>query len=179
LEKRIATSQSRPSLDQQGLEYEETSARNFFWVAYGNPIYIPVDYDYFVMAHFVPPVCAMKTRTDRYFYVPTVATDLLKIEMLFDDSGIEGDQTGGTTPYGSIVNYPDGIVDGVDLGLIGRNWGTSGIYITDLTGVTVAFDTGEVLSPNSYGYIPIPQDATSFHVTRYGNPIGAMIIFWP
>jgi hypothetical protein len=51
--------------------------------------------------------------------------------------------------------------------------------ITGLTGVTVTFNTGEeTLSPNSNGFIAIPQGATSFTVYKNGNPIGAMIIFY-
>jgi PKD repeat protein len=125
---------------------------NFFWVAYGNPIYIPVDYDYFVMAHFVPPVCAMKTQTDGYFYVPTVATDLLKIEMLFDDSGIEGDQTGGTSPYSTIQEYPDKTVDMADISFLIDNFmyaegydgwhymaDVNGDKVSDMADITIAY----------------------------------------
>lgn len=64
---------------------------------------------YTVEEHYMPPepddseaICALKTRTDGYFYVPYVATDLLKIEMLFNDSRIIGDQTGGSSPYPTI-----------------------------------------------------------------------------
>ena len=69
-------------------------------------------------------VCAMKTLTDGDFYVPTVATDLLKIEKLFDDSGIEGDQTGETSPYSSIANYPDKRVDMADQYFIAIHYGS-------------------------------------------------------
>jgi len=69
------------------------------------------------------PVCAMKTRTDGYFYVPNVATDLLKIEMLFDNQNITGDQTGGTSPYSSIQNYPDGTVDMKDVRFVSEKFG--------------------------------------------------------
>ena len=152
-----------------------------------------------------PPACTMKTRTDGYFYVPNVATDLLKVELLFDDSGIEGDQTGYDSPYpdgcvdGSdawLLNFhwmtiegsenwdymadtvPDGIIEGLDLFVLLQNWGNTGIYSTDLTGVVIVFNTGEKIKPDSYGYVTIPQDATSFTVKQDGNPIGAMIIFW-
>jgi hypothetical protein len=125
---------------------------------------------------------------------------------------MEGDQTGGTSPYSTINNYPDGTVGLADLTLISgsygtregqsgweymadiadpykvvglsdvvtlaRNYGKTGTYITDLSGVTVKFDTGMEISPDPYGYVTIPQGATSFNVTRYGNPIGAMVIFW-
>ena len=157
-----------------------------------NP-YMPLDSDDW------EPVCAMKTRADGYFYVPNVATDLLKIDMLFDDSGIVGDQTGDGCVDGKDLRFivlhwgaiegsenweyiadivPDGIIDGKESGVIGYNWGNTGSYITVLTGVVIAFNTGEEISPDSYGYVTIPQDATSFTVKRYGTPIGAMIIFW-
>ena len=184
-----------------------------YWVldetkVYDNPVTVTMDSDHDLKAHFTR--ASMKTRADGYFYVPNVATDLLKVEMLFDDT-LVGDQTGGTSPYGSISNWPDGKVDlndllfiedgfwkvegdddwdymldivpdgkcGLDdlLEVIDHYWGT-GTYITDLTAVTVTFNTGETKSPDSDGFVTIPQDATSFTVKRYGNPIGAMIIFW-
>ena len=157
------------------------------------------------------PVCAMKTRTDGYFYVPNVAPDLLKIEMLFDNQNVTGDQTGGTSPYGSITAFPDGKVRvddvlfiaikfGLDEGnegwdymadvipyrkvrvddqlAVNSNFGKSGTYITDLAGVTITFNTGQTISPDSYGCVGIPSGATSFTVKRNATPIGAMIIFW-
>lgn len=67
----------------------------------------------------VDPACAMKTEVDGEFYVPSVTAGLLKIEMLFNDADIEGDQTGGTSPYGTINRYPDGTVNIIDLSFIG------------------------------------------------------------
>jgi hypothetical protein len=159
----------------------------------------------------IAPACAMKTNTNGYFYVPSVATDLLKIEMLFNNSNLAGDQTGGTPPYSSIGNYPDGSVDMADVSFISDkymctegssgwdymadvvpdksidmtdvslaidNFFKSGTYTTDLAGVTVTFNTGEPKSPDSDGFVTIPQGATSFTVKRNGTPIGAMIFFW-
>ena len=158
-----------------------------------------------------PPLCAMKTKADGYFYKPNVATGVLKIEMLFDNQNCTGGQTGGTSPYDTIANYPDTIVDIFDSTFISShvgegegdsNWnymadinpdryidifdaiwmawnsGKIGTYITDLSGVTVLFNTGEEISPDSSGFVAIPQNAASFTVKRNGNPIGAMIIFW-
>ena len=157
------------------------------------------------------PVCAMKTKTDDYFYVPSVATDLLKIEMLFDNQNIVGDQIGGTSPYSTITAYPDGKVDirdvafvsnkyGLvegrsgwdymadvypdrkidiqDIARVSANFGKFGTYITSFAGVTVTFNTGQTISPDSDGFVTIPQGTTNFTVKRNGNPIGAMIIFW-
>jgi len=129
---------------------------NFFWVAYGNPIYIPVDYDYFVMAHFVPPVCAMKTRADGGFYVPTVASDLLKIELLFNDT-LVGDQTGGTSPYGSIANYPDNFTDVKDILFISLHYG---LYEGDEN-----WDYMADVDPNGFIEIKDVLEASS----RYGH----------
>jgi len=164
-----------------------------------------------------PPKCAMKTKIDGYFYMPYVATDVLKIEMLFDNQNLTGDQAGGTSPYNTISHWPDGKVDmindikfisgkfGVNEGQSGwdymadvvpnrkidifdtraaaKNFGKSGTYINStnpqwLSGVSVVFSTGEVLSPDSDGFVTIPQGATSFTVKRYATPIGAMVIFW-
>jgi len=73
---------------------------------------------------WAPPTCAMKTKTDGYFYVPNVATDLLKIEMLFDNANLTGDQTGGTSPYPAIANYPDGKVSGMDIAFVNSKYGS-------------------------------------------------------
>jgi hypothetical protein len=81
---------------------------------------------YTVEEHCMPPdpddsepLCAMKTRTDGYyagyFYIPELLTDLLKVEMLFDNYNLTGDQTGGTSPYGTSIKYPDGVVDILDV----------------------------------------------------------------
>lgn len=156
------------------------------------------------------PVCAMKTLTDGYFYVPNIPTDLLKVEMLFDNPDLVGDQIGGTSPYSTIQEYPDekvsgydlsfvaskfGLeegmsgwsymadvipdkkVDGRDLTTVSKNYGKTGTYITDLSGVTVTFNTGENRTPDVNGFVEMPQDATSFTVKRNGIPIGAMVIF--
>jgi hypothetical protein len=70
------------------------------------------------------PLCAMKTKTDGYFYVPIVASSLLKIEMLFDNANLTGDQTGGTSPYPAIANYPDGKVSGMDIAFVNSKYGS-------------------------------------------------------
>lgn len=74
---------------------------------------------------WAPPTCAMKTKNDGYFYVPNVATDLLKIDVLFDNQDVVGDQTGGTSPYGAISNYPDAIVDIFDITVVSGHFGES------------------------------------------------------
>jgi serine protease AprX len=164
-------------------------------------------------ARTIEPICAMKTRTNGYFYVPSVATDLLKINSTFTVG--TGDQTGGTSPYPNILEWPDGIVDMSDLYFValycGKTEGEAGFkYMADVepdriidiadvylvalhfgeltnfnnnpSGVTVKFYNSsgiiEEKSPDSYGFVTIPQGATNFNVTRNGTPIGAMIIFW-
>ncbi len=153
----------------------------------------------------------MKTLTSGYFYMPNMALDLVKIELLFDNSNLVGDQTGGTSPYATITNYLDGTVDMRDLWFVSvkfgrneghpefdymadivpdrtidmldtwyvsKNYGKYGTYITDLTGVTILFNTGEEKYPDSDGFVTIPQGAIGFNVTRSGILIGAMIIFY-
>jgi len=160
------------------------------------------------------PACAMKTETDGYFYVPHTANltvSFIKVEKLFNNTNLIGDQSGGTCPYLSFSNWPDGTVnildysvvssawgstqgsskwnymadivaDGVinilDLSQIEANWGCTGTYITNLSGVTLTFNTGQQLSPDASGYIAIPQNATNFTVKQNGNPIGALLTFW-
>jgi hypothetical protein len=157
------------------------------------------------------PIYAMKTKTDGIFYVPSIVSYPLKVEMLFNTAGLVGDQTGGTSPYSSINNYPDEYVgiDDIffvahhfgyeegdsgwdymadvipdkyigqdDINLVASHFGNSGTYITSLSGVTVTFNIGGTIIPNSDGFVAIPQGATSFTVKRNGTPIGAMIIFW-
>jgi hypothetical protein len=74
-----------------------------------------------------PPVCAMKTMAsgslNGSFYVPSVITQhLLKVEVLFDNTYLTGDQSGGVSPYAAIGVYPDGIVNMMDVGKIARAW---------------------------------------------------------
>jgi len=72
---------------------------------------------------------------------------------------------------------PDGKCDMADYLAVSLNFGAFGTYI-EVTGVTVTFNVGGSKSPDSYGFVEIPQDATSFTVKRNGIPIGAMVIFW-
>jgi hypothetical protein len=78
---------------------------------------------------------------------------------------------------------PNRKIDIFDTRAAAKNFGKSGTYINStnpqwLSGVSVVFSTGEVLSPDSDGFVTIPQGATSFTVKRYATPIGAMVIFW-
>lgn len=162
------------------------------------------------------PTCAMKTKmgtgsTDGYFYMPNLNLTCLKVELLFNNSDLNGDQTGNASPYSTVTHYPDGKVNMQDTGFISskfglnenssdwdymadvypdgkidmrdisiasRNFGKNGTYTTDLTGVTVNFNTGQETAPDSYGFVAIPSGAANFTVTRYGNKTGAMIVFW-
>ena len=106
--------------------------------------------------YLVEPVCAMKTGTNGYFYVPDVAPNFLKIELLFDDSGIVGDQAQGTSPYGSIENYPDGIVDGNDVGLVSAMFGLAEgeagwDYMGDVSADRVIDGSDLILVSRNYG----------------------------
>jgi hypothetical protein len=76
------------------------------------------------------PLCALKTKTDGVswlFYVPNatfVNATALKVELLFNDSKIVGDQTGNNThPYPEIATYPDGRVTAPDVTLVSSKFG--------------------------------------------------------
>jgi hypothetical protein len=66
---------------------------------------------------------------DGFFYVPNatmITTNFIKIEMLFNNSGLVGDQTGGegTSPYGNMTEYPDNKTDGKDLAFLNKKFST-------------------------------------------------------
>jgi hypothetical protein len=74
---------------------------------------------------------------------------------------------------------PNRHIDGRDLMTASRNFGyLDGGYFYDLSGVTIAFDTGDDETPDANGFGAIPPNASSFNVTRNGTPIGAMITFY-
>jgi hypothetical protein len=166
-----------------------------------------------VIKWFNGPLCAMKTKTDGYFYVPNNSSiGSFRIEKLFSNSNITGDQTGGSSPYKSMTRYPDGtvnildqsfvgsknglqegqagwdymadvvpdrVINILDLFVISQNFNKNGTYTTDLSGVTVTFNTGQQRSPDANGFVAIPQSAANFTVTRNSNPVGAEITYWP
>jgi hypothetical protein len=66
----------------------------------------------------------MKTLTNGSFYVPNTGTDLLKVEMLFDNANLTGDQTGGTPLYSGISNWPDRYVNAKDSIFLGHAFGS-------------------------------------------------------
>jgi len=159
------------------------------------------------------PVCAMKTRINGAFYVPNLSVNCLRIELLFSDPKLEGDQTQGTSRYPTITRWPsgsvtaadwvfvrslipaleggpnwdymadvngDGVIDGKDYVIVRGNVPSSGTYfkISDLTGVTVLFNTGSEATPDTDGDLTLPQGCASFTVLQNGNPIGALVTFW-
>jgi len=91
-------------------------------------------------------LCALKGCADGYFYIPTLGPFFngepgppksLKIELLFDNPKLAGDQTGGTSPYPELANYPDGKVDLKDYNWMqyqyGKNEGMVGWdYMSDV-----------------------------------------------
>lgn len=89
----------------------------------GNTYYVPTDGDHTIQPVFSRVLCASKTNTYGCFYVPN-ATILnvtsLKVEMLFNDTHLVGDQTGNaTTPYPAIKAYPDNVTDMMDISFMG------------------------------------------------------------
>lgn len=69
------------------------------------------------------PYCAMKTKSDGFFYIPNTITRFIKIDELFDGGNLTGDQTGGLPPYSSVSNWPDGKVDIRDISFINSKFG--------------------------------------------------------
>jgi len=136
-----------------------------------------------------PPACAMKAcgPTDVYcgrFYVPTVAvgSEVLKIEKLFTEWHLTGDQV-GTEVYGSPFQFPDGDVDMRDIGAVCRAlWSHEGDplwnYMADVVpnGKIDMNDVGRVT--RNYGYTggvyiePMWQDMDlTVLFDPYGTPI--------
>jgi hypothetical protein len=71
------------------------------------------------------PLYAMKTLTNGWFYIPTIPAipTRLKIEMVFNDSHLVGDQYGNVSKY-STTTWPDGSVDGKDITFVAGAFGT-------------------------------------------------------
>lgn len=159
--------------------------------------------------HIVGPlIAAMKTKVDGYFYVPRINPRTLQVKFLFNNAGLEGDQTGGSGEYpyvpDGVINIqdlsfislrwnakedganweymadiiPDKKIDTGDLNQVGGNYGKSGTYISDLTGVTIVFDVGGELPLDPQDMVEIPAGAASFTVKQNGIPIGAYILFY-
>lgn len=72
------------------------------------------------------PLCALKTCTDGWFYVPNMTTSVLQIEMLFNNSNINGDQGGNQSLYPTTISHwPNGFVDMIwDIRFIADKFGT-------------------------------------------------------
>jgi serine protease AprX len=72
------------------------------------------------------------------------------------------------------------IVDVEDVARAVNNFGQWGSLSADLTGVTVHFSNGQVVEPDSSGYVSIPQGQgiSGLSVCRNGQTIGAVVTFW-
>jgi hypothetical protein len=68
-------------------------------------------------------LCGMKTGLDGRFYIPNVGESVLKIELLFDDENLVGDQAGGVAPSCMMITYPDGKVDETDVSFVKSHQG--------------------------------------------------------
>lgn len=153
-------------------------------------------------------VAAMKTEVDGYFYIPIIEPEIIKVVFLSDNSKLEGDQTGGKNEYDHVPDgrvdirdstllnakygleegdpgweymadiYADRKIDIYDVVKVSNNYGNRGDYITDLTGVTILFDTGEEISLNQNNEVIIPPGAKEFWVKKEGSPIGAYVLFY-
>jgi hypothetical protein len=72
-----------------------------------------------------PPVCAVKTRMDGYFYIPTAAKCHLKIASWFTDNNLIGDRQGAPCPYETINIWPDGYTGADDIFFVASHFGIS------------------------------------------------------
>jgi len=72
----------------------------------------------------------MKTLLNGYFYIPDLEVNTLKVELLFDDPALEGDQVGESSPYTTITRWPDGIKNVLDLNFVSNSdwYGTGESY---------------------------------------------------
>jgi hypothetical protein len=78
------------------------------------------------VAQATQPLYAMKTLSNGWFYIPTIPTipTSLKIELLFNNAHLVGDQTGNLSSYTTITTWPDGSVDGRDIAFVAAAFGT-------------------------------------------------------
>jgi hypothetical protein len=120
--------------------------------------------------------CAMKTGVTGYFYKPNITTNLLKLEMLFDNQGLTGDQTGGTSPYPAVGNYPNGRVEGKDLGFVMGKFGSyegrsDWDYMADIVpdkkidGKDLEKVTGNFGNSGNYTYFPLCPVTVAFRTS--------------
>jgi hypothetical protein len=82
---------------------------------------------------------------------------------------------------------PDRTIDMKDIRTAAKNFGFNTVYedfFTDpnyLNGIALKFNTHQGIVgpvyPDDSGFLQIPQGATDFNVTRFGNAVRAMIIF--
>ena len=72
------------------------------------------------------PLCAMKTLIAGEFYVPHIPQLTgLNIDMIFTTPNLIGDQSGGISPYSTILTWPDGKVDLKDLAFMAKAFGST------------------------------------------------------
>ncbi len=93
--------------------------------SYSNPISVTMDADHNLTARFAR--ASMKTKTNGCFYVPSITTDMFRIEKVFNDTNIVGDQTAAYNetyrPLQELTAYPDGRVDAPDVSLVASKYG--------------------------------------------------------
>lgn len=124
------------------------------------------------------------TEVDGYpFEFPDGEVDMRDVGFVSRKYGLQEQQIGWD--YMADVDLyggSKGKIDMRDVGVVSQNYGKSGSYIYDLTGVTVTFDTGDVVpieyipELGMYTGVPIPEGAETFIVKKDAVPIGAMII---
>lgn len=106
---------------------------------------------------------------------PDGTVDMSDVSFIVDKFGSSENQS--NWDYMADI-VPDRTIDMADVSAATDNFMRTGSYIKVLSNVTILFNTGQEISPDSNGFVTIPQYASNFTVRRYGNSTGAMVVFW-
>jgi len=121
------------------------------------------------------PECAMKTLVNGEFYIPNISgLKTIKIDLWCNDanpSRMEGDQTGGSSPYPNLSAWPDGNVSIFDStfvsGAYGKSEGEAGFkYMADVVPNRKVdiFDVSKVSGNYGQSGGSYTSDLTDIHV---------------
>ena len=109
------------------------------------------------------------------FPVPDGTVDIFDAVYVGNMQGLTENQTGWNYMADII---PDRVVNSSDFDQVILHIDYSGEYIVNLSDVVVAFNVGGEKSPDQYGFVEIPQNATTLAVERNGIAIGATVFFF-
>lgn len=122
---------------------------------------MPIGLEYFGL-DWTPIYTGMKTSTDGAFdYIPNRPDKnmtALKVELWYTNASANGDQCGGTSPYGYLfTQWPDQTVNILDLNIVSRYWGIRDNE-TGWLAETYMADIGEDHVINIVDQTPISQN---------------------